>query len=230
MNEERSSSTRKILISLLVLTLILSLCIPLISTSTSGQVVVGRTPPTFINITIGDGGEELVLDIVVNDWNGRHDIYRMDAMVTDENWDILSHISYQQHSDNETYDYRDSFSDESGNFLEENRCTVEDYEEGTWALYDSGLRIRFVLEPFSGKYVNMTITDMTGEVGNYFGPFSSEYEPPPMIEDPVMRAIIPIGLSMIIAIISALFITLRRHYSNKLATRVAAYEKRHGET
>jgi hypothetical protein len=74
----------------------------------------------------------------------------------------------------------------------------------------------------------MTVTDMTGEVGSYFGPFSSEYEPPPFIDDPVMRAIIPIGLSLVIAIITALFITLRRHYNNKLAARVAAAERRHG--
>jgi hypothetical protein len=83
-----------------------------------------------------------------------------------------------------------------------------------------GLNVSFAFNQFPGDRISVITLDKGLFSCEHIGPFSAEFTAPPIIGNYV----IPIGLSFIIAVLASSVMTLRRHYSNKLAKAVESKE------
>ncbi len=194
--------------------------------SGAGVVTIYNTPPTFVSVKILDLGEEIQVVVEVSDMNGWEDIYRVYVNATDSSGNIVESALFSQYSTNSSINLINEFSELRGNSLMTGdqgsdvvrfRTTLPgaggwsaDWFNGTYE------RITFVFRPFSAYRVHVTALDRKMEKCEYSGPFSSKYEEPPLIEDPM----VPLGLSLVIAAASGTGLYIHRRHSNRIAQLV----------
>lgn len=181
---------------------------------------VYNDPPSFVEIKIIDSGERIQVIVDVKDMNGWEDILKVYVNATDSKGNIVESALFTQKV---TYSYRKllytnySFSNIIGNSLlpDEsiaNASNPANLRGPDWfkAVHE---RINFIFKPFSAYYVHVTAFDKKMKKCEYSGPFSSEYQEPPMIENPV----VPLGISLVIAAAAGAGLYVHRKHSNKMA-------------
>ncbi len=194
--------------------------------SGAGVVTIYNTPPTFVNVKILDLGEEIQVVVEVSDMNGWEDIYRVYVNATDSSGNLVESALFSQYSTNSSINLINEFSELRGNSLvvgdqgsDVLRFRTTPAGAGGWSAdWFNGTyeRITFVFKPFSAYRVHVTALDRKMERCEYSGPFTSEYQEPPLIEDPM----VPLGLSLVIAAASGTGIYIHRRYSNRIAQLV----------
>ncbi len=185
------------------------------------EISIYNSPPTFYTVKILDTQDRIQVIVDISDMNGWEDIWKVYVNITDSSGNLVESSVYQQYMSNTSTNRVDLFSDISGNSLIPAECEVERFpftggggggfgKDWFNATYQ---RITFVFRPFSGYYVHIEGFDRKTNRCEYAGPFSSEYQEPPLIEDPV----VPLGLSLVIAAGGGAALYMHRRHSNKLA-------------
>lgn len=185
------------------------------------EISIYNSPPTFVTFKILDLGERIQVILEISDMNGWEDIWKIYVNVTDIEGNIIESALYQQYMANTSTNRVDLFSELRGNSLIPAESEVERFPFSgvgaggfgkDWfnATYQ---RMTFIFYPFSGYYIYVEAFDRKLNKCEYSGPFSSAYEEPPLIENPM----VPLGLSLVIASATGAGIYVHRRHSNKLA-------------
>ena len=215
----RQMGARAAVISL-VFVMILS-AYPMAPSRGAGVVSIYNAPPTFPTVKIQDVQSRIVVTVEVSDYNGWEDIYKVRINITDSFGNIVEQAEYSQYPSNESDSRIDEFKDLKGGALISKESDVERFpyrapSGGGWGtdwFNSTYQRMTFVFKPFSGYRILVTAYDRKMVSCVYTGPFNSEYEVPPVIENPT----IPITISFIVAAVSGLILYIHRKDNNKLA-------------
>ncbi len=186
-----------------------------------GVVTIYNAPPTFVTVKIQDVESRIVMTVDVSDYNGWEDIFRVYVNVTDIYGNIIESALYSQYPSNSSDQRVDTFSDLKGGVLIPEESDVQRFpysppSGGGWgkdwfnATYQ---RMTFVFKPFLGYRIIVTAYDRKEVSCEYVGPFSSQYSVAPAMENPT----VPIGISLIVAMVAGLLVFQQRRSSNKLA-------------
>ena len=197
-----------------------------ISLQSKGKEIISisNSPPSFVTVKVLDSGERIQVIVEVSDMNGWEDIFKVYVNTTDSKGNLVESALYSQYPGNTSTDRIDLFSENAGNSLipgesEVTRFPYTPPSNGGWgkdwfnATYQ---RMTFVFKPFSSYRIHVEAFDKKMAKCEYSGPFSSEYQEPPLIENPV----VPLGLSLIIAAGSGTGLYVHRRHSNKMAKLV----------
>ena len=184
------------------------------------EISIYNSPPTFVTVKIMDTGERVQVIVEVSDMNGWEDIWKVYVNITDISGGIVESSLYLQYMTNTSTNRVDLFSELEGNSLIPSESEVQRFpfsgsagSVGTDWFNATYQRMTFVFRPLSGYYVHITAFDKKLNKCEYGGPFSSKYEEPPLIDNPV----VPLGLSLVIAAGAGAAIWMHRKHSNKLA-------------
>ena len=216
---------RGLAISVVLLLLVLPLANPFIhSRGAAGTISIYNIPPSFVAVKILDSEERILVIAEVRDMNGFEDIFRVYLNATDSRGNVVESAFYSQYATNTSTSPRDRFGEQSGNYLMvlESNVTRFHYTpqtDGGWGpdwINATYQRIIFVFKPFSAYRIHIEAFDKKMAKCEYSGPFSSKYEEPPLIEDPV----VPLGLSLVIAAGTGAALYVKRRQSNKMAKLV----------
>ncbi len=216
---ERRLGAKAAAVFMLVVIIISSFSLP--SARADGVVTIYNAPPTFVSVKIQELDSRIVMSVEVSDYNGWSDIYRLYINITDVYGNIVESAVYSQYPSNDSDQRIDEFRDLRGGSLIPAESDVERFpytppSGGGWgkdwfnATYQ---RMTFVFKPFSGYKIELKVFDRKFVSAEYFGPFTSSYSVPPVMEKPT----IPISISLIVAIVVGLLLFQRRKSSNKLA-------------
>ncbi len=226
---------RRLLSMLVVLFLSLSTVVSFYAEGQGSQIGVSNDGPSFISVSIEDDNDLIYIYVSLRDLNGWDDIYVVNVTVFDDQGGPISQVIYRQYRDLSDDTPAIEWEEIEGGYLSREHSTWDPVMIAPWNPENTekqiGLDIRFGLESFSGDRITITAWDrgtedpLTGERGNllscsYDGPFSADFTPTPMVRNYV----IPLGLSLIIATIGAIFMTWNRYKNNKLARAVEAVE------
>jgi hypothetical protein len=204
----------------LVFIIILS-AYPIMPSRGAGATVFS-TPPTFFTVKVQDVESRIVVTVEVSDYNGWEDVYKVQINITDSFGNIVERAEYSQYSSNVSNASRiDEFKDLKGGALIPKESDVERFPykvlpNGNLApdwFNSTYQRMTFVFKPFSGFRILVTAYDRKMLSCVYTGPFNSEYEVPPVIENPT----IPITISLIVAGVSGIILYIHRKENNRLA-------------
>ncbi len=180
------------------------------------EISIYNSPPTFVDIKIIDTDERIQVVVEVSDMNGWEDIWKVYVNVTDMNGNLVESALYQQYMTNSSGNRVDLFSD-SSNYLIPGESDVMRFPFTSVSSKDwfnaTYQKITFVFRPFSGYYIHVEAFDKKSNKCEYSGPFSSKYEIPPVVENPV----VPLGISLVIAAGTGAGIYVHRRHSNRLA-------------
>ncbi|MEW5936662.1 MAG: hypothetical protein AB1665_02450 [Candidatus Thermoplasmatota archaeon] len=200
-------------------------------------VVVENVPPAFSDVEVIEGAHRTYINVTIEDYNSYTDILYLEILVLDEDGGVLSNITYHQY-EHEAWVANETlvppprvrwFEEHTGAYLLPAECRVWYYSAATsdWYRANHLMTVLISYTPFSGKTVMITAYDIKFKSARYVGPFSSHYVPPPLLQeiwefyDPVA---VPVGLSILAAVITTALVTMRRAYSNRLARLVEAAE------
>lgn len=206
--------------------------------SQGGSVGVDNDGPSFTNVTIVEKNDHIYVHISLRDLNGWNDIYMINLTVFDNNDNIICHVVYRQYdSPSETGIALPQWDEFVGDYLDRQYSVIEFvpvYPWNPWAATEIGLNVTFAFNSFPGDTIRIVATDRgerldpNDEINErtnllsceFIGPFSAEFSVPPIIDNYV----VPLAISFIVALIGAVIMTVRRHYSNKLAKTIEAKE------
>jgi len=205
--------------------------------SSQGSVGVDNDGPSFTNVTIEENHDHIYVHVSLRDLNGWDDIYLVNLTIRDSNGRAISHVVYRQYSAPSEVTPVIEWVELEGDYLDRDYSVWEAvpvYPWNPWAAKYIGLNVTFAFNSFPGETISIVgmdkgerldPTDTTNERTNllsceFEGPFSAEFTAPPIVENYV----IPIAISFIVAVVGASIMTVRRHYSNKLAKTIEARE------
>ncbi|MFH0815380.1 MAG: hypothetical protein V1934_00985 [Methanobacteriota archaeon] len=208
----------------LVATFVLALAIQ--GAKAQSGVGVWGIPPTFSDIRVGLNGDYVEVNVTVYDQNGGLDIYNVNVLVIDGSGDEVANVTFFQHDTNTTYDVNDRFVDNAGGTLQAGRCIVDRFV-GDY-VKNNTIRIIFVFEQFQGKTIKVLAADNTWRTAYYEGPFSSEYRPPPIIQEEYQVYAL-VAVSLTASAIPAGFTLYKRVLSNRLARKIEKIERKGAE-
>ena len=193
-------------------------------------VGVLNTPPTFLDISVGDADGYIVVNINISDGNGWKDVFLVNVVILDGNGAVVENATYQQHDTNTSYDVvNDKWTDNYGENLAADRCAITRYFNTSWYLENNTLNLKFYFDQFQGKTISVTGIDVRHESCISEGPFSSTYRPEPLVKKEI-EVIALISVSVIAAIILGLVMTYRRVLNNRLARKIETIERSHAES
>lgn len=217
---------KKLVQRMLIVSFAVMLLFSSLSTVYGANMSVYNDPPSFVEVKIIDSGERIQIVVDVKDMNGWEDIRKVYVNTTDSKGNIVESALFTQKKVPDSYrkllyTYY-NFSNIIGNSLlpDESIANASNPpnvgpSSPDWfkAVHE---RINFVFKPFSAYYVHITAFDRKMNRCEYSGPFSSEYQEPPMIENPV----VPLGISLVIASATGAGVYVHRRHSNKMAQLV----------
>lgn len=210
--------------------------IVLAGTVARGDSGVGvlNNPPTFLDISVGDYQDYIVININVSDTNGWRDVFYVNLEILDGDGNVVENATYSQHDTNTTYDVlNDLFTENSGSSLSQELCDVQRYSslgtgvESYFFYENTTLYIRFGFSQFQGKTLRVTGVDIQHATCFYEGPFSSTYRPEPFVKEKDL--VILVSVSILMAIGGSLIFAYRRGLSNRMARKIEAIERKHAE-
>ncbi len=202
-----------------VFLIVASIAFVYISPGADGDIGVSNDPPSWVDIFIDDSNGLILVHVSLKDLNGWNDIYNVTLVVLDGNGNEISNIVYKQYNDLDSTIAVIDWVENTGNYLDEDNSYYEPIDIAPWnpdnAIDSVGLNVTFALTPFSGETIKIDAYDMREARCGYLGPFSADYEVPPVWDNG--DVIIPISISAICAFIGAMFIIIKRIKSNKMA-------------
>lgn len=220
---ERKCKALSLLVAFLLILTVLSLQSGPASAQ-SGGVGVTNDGPSYVSLSIEEDMDLIFVHVAIRDLNGWDDVYLVNLTVVDNQDRPIAQVIYRQYSEPTAATPVIQWEELVGEHL--NR------EQSSWAavpIYpwnpentpkEIGLNVSFAFNQFPGDRISVITLDKGLFSCEHIGPFSAEFTAPPIIGNYV----IPIGLSFIIAVLASSVMTLRRHYSNKLAKAVESKE------
>ena len=217
----------------LVCTLVLS-SFNVVSQSDVGVLNAG---PSFVDLEIEEDGDLIYVHVALRDLNGWDNIYLVNVTIMDDRSRPISQVIYRQYANPTATTPVIEWEEIVGGQLAREQSSWQAVEIEPWLSTTTssqkpvGLNVSFAYQSFPGDRISVICLDK----GTYnpdidqnvnllscehLGPFSAEFDPAPMIEN----YIVPLSASLFIALASAAFMTLRRHYSNKLAKAIETKE------
>jgi hypothetical protein len=218
-------------VSIIIAALLLTLCLVSgFSSAQQGGIGVDNDGPSYIDIALVETDTLNYVNVEVRDLNGWNDIFSINVTITGNQNEIISQICYMQYPKlGSTTVAAIKWNQTVGDYLVESLCSWVPIPVAPWnpdnAVMEIGLRVSFALQKFSGQNVNILAMDKGQLTCEYNGPFSAEYTPAPTFDS----VAVPIGLSAIVAVLTAVFVVYRRFNNNKLARAVEASHAASGE-
>lgn len=190
-----------------------------------GAVGVANDGPSFVNIEIEEVSDIIFVHIALRDLNGWDDIYLVNVTVMDNLKRPISQVIYRQYRDPAATTPVIEWEEIVGDQLITEQSSWQAVEVFPWTIPDVslkeiGLNVSFAFTTFPGDTISIVAWDKGLLNCESLGPFSAEFEPAPLMDSYV----VPLSASLLIALASAAFMTLRRHYSNKLAKAIESKE------
>ncbi len=125
-------------------------------------VTVINVPPEFSSLDIRTENSHQVIDIVVSDYNSWEDIRQVDLQILNEEGSQLAHVAFMQYTDNESIPSAQRFEELLGEVLDRDLSVIA-YSTTPASIKDrTEIRITFVINPISGRWLNVTATDLAG--------------------------------------------------------------------
>jgi hypothetical protein len=176
----------------------------------------------------------IFVHVALRDLNGWDNIFLVNVTVMDAADHPISQVIYRQYrnpTDTTPVIEWDEIEGTNLNRDEISWRAVEIYPWNPDYVKLIGLNVSFAFTSFPGDTISViamdkgTFDEVSGQNVNflsceYHGPFSAEFAQPPIVSNYV----VPLSISIFLALAVAAFMTLRRHYSNKLAKAIETKE------
>lgn len=125
-------------------------------------VTVINVPPEFSRLDIRSENSHQFIDIVVSDYNSWEDIRQVDLQILDEEGMQMAHVAFLQYDENETIPASQRFEELLGQILDRDLSVIA-YSTNPVSVADrTEIRITFVITPVTGRWLNVTATDLAG--------------------------------------------------------------------
>ncbi len=205
--------------------------------SSQGSVGVDNDGPSFINVSVVDDVDRIFVHVALRDLNGWDDIYLVNLTVLDDRNRPISQVLYRQYASPSEVTPVIEWVEIEGSYLDREYSVWEAvpvYPWNPWAAKYIGLNVTFAFQSFPGERITIVALDkgervdpldQTNERKNlvsceFESPFSADYTPRALVSN----FVVPLALSLIIAMVAAVIMTVRRFYNNKLAKAIEAKE------
>jgi len=206
----------------------------IVSSQGTGGVGVGNDGPSFVSIEVEEDTDIIFVHVALRDLNGWDNIFLVNVTVMDSGGRPISQVIYRQYRNPNATTPAIEWEEIEGSHLNRAQSSWQAVGIYPWNPdYTTliGLNVSFAFNSFPGDQISVIALDkgvydpLTGQNVNflscdYLGPFSAEFTAPPIISNYV----VPLSISLFIALAVAAFLTLRRHYSNKLAKAIETKE------
>lgn len=127
-------------------------------------ITVINVPPQFsaINIYSRDGLN--YIDVVVSDYNSWQDIFSVQVRALSQALAPLADVLYQQYPTNTTPVAQPSFSQPVGDYLVTDLSSASHASQTVTIPERTDLHLTFVLSPVKAEWLNVSATDLGGQV------------------------------------------------------------------